>query len=188
MIITVHSVLENGKNTDYGLNDEGYERAMDYMNSIRNESEYFATDEEIDFQWDMTDEGFHRLMRPGNDDADDVSDYLGAVFFGNYKLEFIWNDIAGAYNNMFWYGKEEIPGNAYAYLDNGTPYEEIDPAFVIPMRRTFESFAKNIEAQIIKWLNDNPEYIEDALVKTDPDKWYTNGYYNSYTPNITRRA
>ena len=150
--------------------------------------EYFAQDMEIQFAWDMTEAEFKALMRPEKDDlGQDMSDYLGALFFGNYKLEFIWNDIAGAFNNMFWYGKEDVPDRAYAYLEDGTPYEEIYPSFTIPKRRTFDAFAKNIEEQVIKWLNNNPTYIEDALVETNPTKWYPDGQCN-VTRDITRVA
>jgi hypothetical protein len=196
MEVTVHSCTDQlhsfHGNKNFGLNDEGYNKAMDWINKHQEwrggeRYEYFGIDMEIKFMWDVTEKEFRELMRPGDDDADDLTDYFGAVFFGNYKLEFVWNDVAGAYNNMFWYGREDVPDGAYAYLEDGTPYEEIDPPFVIPKRRTFASFAKNVEAQIIKWLNDNPEYIEDALVETNPVKWYPDGQCN-VTRDITRIA
>lgn len=197
MEVTVHSCTDQlcswHGNKNFGLNDEGYNKAMEWINAHQEwrggeRYEYFAQDTEIKFIWDMTEAEFKALMRPEKDDlGQDMSDYLGALFFGNYKLEFIWNDVAGAFNNMFWYGKEDIPDRAYAYLEDGTPYEEIDPPFTIPKRRTFDAFAKNIEEQVINWLNNNPTYIEDALVETNPTKWYPDGQCN-VTRDITRIA
>ena len=170
-----------------------YDKAMDYLKRHQEwrggeRLEYFGVEQEIKFMWDMIEAEFKAVMAPGKDSQGvDVSDYLGALFFGDFKLEFIWNDVAGAYNNLFFWGAEYSSGHAYAYLEDGTPYEEIDPPFVIPKRRTFEAFAKNIEKQVIKWLNDTPIYIEYALEKTKPTKWYPDGQCN-ITRDITRVA
>jgi len=171
----------------------GYQEANDWINAHQEyrggeRYEYDRYEVEIQFKWDMIEKEFKACMRPGKDwDGIDTSDYLGALFFGDFKLEFIWNDVSGPYNNLFFWGAEYNKGQAYSYLEDGTPYEEIDPPFVIPKRRTFESFAKNIEKQVIDWLNGNTEYIEYALEITKPTKWYPDGQCN-VTRDITRIA
>ena len=192
---SVHDQL-TGKEIWFGVDlEEGrgpaYDKAMKFLNDNQGYQggeryEYFGNGMEIQFMWDMTNDEFKALMVHGKDSEGlDLSDYLGAVFFGNFKLEFIWNDVAGAFNNLFWYGQEDRPGYAYAYLEDGTPYEELDPPFVIPKRRTFEAFAKNVEAQVTRLLNMDPTYIEEALKPTDPTKWYPDGQCN-VTRDITR--
>ena len=125
---------------------------------------------------------FDALFAPLPERMQDISDYCGAVFFGNLKLEFIRNDVAGGYFNLFEYGAEDVPGHAYSYLEDGTPYEERDPYPTVEFpdlenmkpedRPTFTAFAENIEKCILRLLKETPDLIPAAIMPTDPNKWY----------------
>lgn len=147
--------------------------------------EFFCTEENIDFQWDMTPEHYQMLKNPPSEWTPD--DYLGAVFFGNCKLEFIWSHEGDfVYCNMFVKG---IPG--YDFLSDGTPYADYEGFACkfesdLPKRRTFDAFARKIEHDIVEVLNEYHQLIEDALKPTNPDAWYP---YDGHKPiTIARRA
>ena len=127
----------------------------------------------VAFKWDMTQAEFSAMFAPAPD-LQDLRDYLGAVFFGNFNLEFIMTE-DGGYCNLFQYGAEDQKDMAYGYLEDGTPYEErypiSDEIVWIPQDR-FDVFAENIENQIESLLFRHPEFIPDAMVPTNPDKWY----------------
>ena len=137
---------------------------------------------QINFKWDMLPREYDAMFEPLPAAYHDLSDYIGAVFFGKLKLEFIRNDVAGIYCNLFEYDADDGDGNAYAYLEDGTPYEEryeIGDAIRTPdlrdgqiNRPEFTAFAEDIERQIIALLDEHPEYIKSALGPTDPNKWY----------------
>lgn len=170
----------------------GYQKAMKWINQHQEyrggeRYEYFGTDEEIDFQWDMSDEQYDTLKSPP--EGWTANDYLGAVFFGNCKLEFILanDEYTGIYCNMFVLGQE-----GYAELPDGTPYSEYEGFACkfdsnLPKRRTFEAFAKHIEQDIVDVLNEYNQLIDEALKPTNPEKWYP-GYKYDYMQKITRRA
>lgn len=126
---------------------------------------------EIVFKWDMNEREFTDLMAPLPGTHRDEVTYEGSVFFGDFKLEFVKNDIAGTYCNFFQINGEE----PYEVLCDGTPYSELYPQcdeFRIVHRRTFKSFAQNMECQILNFLSRNPEYILGAITLTDPNRWY----------------
>ena len=201
MEVTVHSCTDQlhsfHGNKNFGLNDEGYNKAMEWINEHQEwrggeRYEYFGVDMEIKFMWDMTVDEFKTLVvnRP-HEGFEDLREYMGALFFGNFKLEFILTE-DGSYCNCYQYGANDgTYFSPYAYLEDGTPYEEretdIAERIQIHKRRTFEAFAKNIEEQVIKLLDKYPIYIEDALVETNPTKWYPDGQCN-VTRDITRIA
>ena len=197
MLVTVHSIYdaETRENINYGINDSGYDKAMADLNSGKyadaKRYEYFGYTMEIRFVWDMNNKEFDELMAPGLDSrGNDITEYLGAVFFGDFKLEFHWNDVAGSFNELFFFGAEFTEGRAYGYLEDNTPYEElteVDEEFHIRKRRTFDGFAKSIESQVIDWLNRHPDYIEYALELTIPSKWYP-GEKENYMKDFTRIA
>ena len=154
-----------------------------------NHFEYFGNEMEIKFIWDMNADEFKHLCNPiPTEDGTDEVVYDGALFFGNFKLEFMKNDNAGVYFNLFQYGAEDDGNRAYAYLEDGTPYEErypISDEIKLPYRRTFKSFAENIERQVIDLLNRHTEFIEDALKPTIPSNWYP-GKSLKYIKDFTR--
>ena len=195
MKVTVHSVEDqlNINNKTFGLNEWGYELAMDFLNHNQEyrgveRYEYFGTDMDIDFQWDMSEEQYAMLKNNPNEWTE--HDYLGAVFFGNCKLEFVLaqNDEGSfVYCNMFVLGQE-----GYDYLPDGTPYAEYEGFACkfeedLPKRRTFRSFAEHIEHDIVDVLNEYHQLIEEAIVPTNPERWYP-GYKHDYMSKITRRA
>lgn len=141
----------------------------------------------VTFLWDVEPNRIPKITEPL---PDDMQDYCGAVFFGNFKLEFIQADEPCPYCNMYQYGAEDYePGLAYCYLQDGTPYEErcdFAETIKIPARRTLESFAKNVESQVRSYLISNPKYIPAASVPTDIAKWYP-GYPQLIMP-VTRKA
>ena len=116
MEVTVHSVTDQAcswhGNKNFGLNEEGYKKAMDWFNKHQEycggeRYEYFGVDMEIKFIWDMTEMEFKTIHDATPDDyEDDMTEYEGALFFGNFKLEFIKNRIAGCYCNLFQYGAD----------------------------------------------------------------------------------
>ena len=194
MEVTVHWVedqLDTNIHT-FGLNDWGYKLAMDFLNHNQEyrggeRYEYFSVDEEIDFQWSMTEEQYEMIKKLPKEWTS--NNYLGAVFFGNCKLEFImYQDRTETYVycNMFVLGH-----SGYGTLEDGTPYCDYD-GFAskfecdLPKRRTFESFAKHIEQDIVDVLNEYHQLIDDALEKTDPNKWYPGR--TEKPVKITRRA
>ena len=143
----------------------------------------------IHFMWDLSQDAFNKMAAPIPNHGNDVSDYMGSVFFGKFKLEFICNDIAGVYCNMFEYGAEDNPDSAYSYLDDGTPYEERYPISdeIYPQAfSSFDSFAADIEEQIIDVLDKHPDLIPVAMQPTVTDEWYPCGH--PYKPTITRVA
>ena len=173
-----------------------YDKAMEYINAHQEwrggeRIEYSGNEQEIKFMWDMIEGEFKALMAPLDDNGSEEPDYLGAVFFGNFKLEFIHTQSCGGYRNLFQYGANDGGEySPYAYLEDGTPYEERYPEsndIKIHKRRVFENFANDIERQIVDLLNAHPEFIEDALKPTEPTKWYPDGQCN-VTRDITRIA
>ena len=192
MKVTVHSVEDqlNINNKTFGLNDYGYNLAMDFLNKNQEyrggeRYEYFGTDMEIQFKWDMSEEQCRQYVRNMHDHScyDNEHDYCGAMFFGNFKLEFITTP-DGNYHNLFLYGAE-----GYDVLEDGTPYDEEygSEKFDDHPRRTLDGFARNIEAQVVDWLNEYTQFIEDAIKPTEPAKWYPGNKY-CYMPTITREA
>lgn len=135
----------------------------------------------VRFQWDLNNKNFNAMLEPLPDHPIDECYYMGAVFFGNFKLEFVRNDVAGIYCNLFEYAAEDDPDHAYGYLEDGTPYEERYPISdeintpdlnTLVRRPSFTEFAEGIERQINEMLNRHPEFIESASVNMDPNNWY----------------
>lgn len=179
-------------NQDY--NGKYRQKALDYIEAHQEwrggeRLEYINCEREIHFIWDMTDAEFKVIQNTiPNDNGNDMNDYLGACFFGKFKLEFIRNEIAGCFVNLYEYGVEDKKDQAYAYLEDGMPYEErffMCDDMKVPHRRTFESFAEKIEAEIIEMLNKYPEYIKFAFRDTVPANWYP-GEYSKYIKDFTR--
>lgn len=200
MKVTIHKLYDQlcGENNRkiFGLNEVGDKAIRKYISENQEwrggeRLEHGILTSEITFRWDMTEEEFRTIHDATPDDyADDMCEYEGALFFGNFKLEFIKNDISGCYCNLFQYGVEDKPDMAYDYLEDGTPYEECYPIcdeIRVPHRRTFESFAENVEQQVIDMLNRHPEFIMDAVKLTAPAKWYP-GEREKYLKDFSREA
>ena len=135
---------------------------------------------EVNFKWDMSQTELEDLNAGHDDNLDGLYIYDGAVFFGDFKIEFIRNENPGRYLNMYQYGIIDHPGevDAYAYLEDGAPYEDRDEQVQSITIRTIESFpdfALDIELQILDMLGEYPELIQAATRPTDPDKWYPAG-------------
>lgn len=176
-----------GKNTWFGIDmEEGcgpaYDKAMFAMESsdcfVDNDPEryeYFGNEMEIKFRWDMTAEQFKEYMRTFLTE-EGKDNYCGAVFFGNFKFEFMTTP-DGTYNNLFLLGQR-----GYGMLEDETPYDELpgfaDQIYMHP-RRTFEAFALDIERQIIECANEYTDYIPWMLTPTEPARWYPNGNYDT---------
>ena len=188
-----HNIIFFGVDTEKSMGS-AYQKAMDFLNQ-RNLKEcnryvYDGHQMEIKFIWDMTASEFELLQAPLDKYGYEEPDYLGALFFGNFKLEFMKSPRHGGYRNLFQYGAADDPDHPYSYLENGVPYEERlaeSEELIMPHRRTFPMFAKNIELQVVKLLNNHPIYIGDAFKTTFPAKWYP-GEHSNYTKNFTREA
>ena len=161
-----------------GINDDG-KNATDWINAHQEwrggeRYELCAKDSQIKFIWDVNEAEFKHIINATEDDNGlDITEYDGAVFFGNYKLEFLVNDVCGLFNNLFKLGADD---SIYDWLEDGTPYSELyseDLEIDIPnSTMTFDKFTENVETQIIAMLNKYPEMIDDALVDTVPERWY----------------
>lgn len=144
---------------------------------------------DIHFMWDMKPAEFIALHVP-HPEHTETYDYLGAVFFGDFKLEFIQN-ADGGYRNLFRYGEDESNGShMYDYLEDGTPYGEYcDEAdeIILPLSETFDRFAADVEAQVIDLLRRHIWMLPLAAHDTDPNKWYP-GDRMDYARDITRES
>lgn len=156
-----------------------YENCMREMNNNqyyadRDRFEFFCTEENIDFQWDMSEEQFKTIMSKPNKWIS--KNYLGSVFFGNCKLEFIHEfdgELGYILCNMFARGIE-----GYDNLWDGTPYDNYDGFAAkiecdIRKRRTFDAFARHIEHDIVECLDEYHQLIDSALAQTEPNAWYS---------------
>lgn len=188
MKVTIHMIYDllTQKDKVMGLNDHGYELAMDFMRNTYSHGryKYFAMDAEIDIQWDMTEEECRNYVKnriESGAGCNTQNDYCGAMFFGNFKLEFI-TTFDGNYHNLFHYGVE-----GYDELEDGTPYCDESDDFLDHSRRTMEGFAETIEGQIVWWLNEHTDFIDDAVKETNLAKWYP-GTRSNYMRTVTRRA
>lgn len=175
--------------TYQGIGEEGYNRVMAMIKAFpqalienyagttgcRNKEihfEYFAEEKELDFQWEMTEEEFNRLMHP----HDTSNNYCGAVHFGNCKLEFVFEHVHGdnyvSFNNLYIYGNED----GYAKLDDGTPYSYEDDMFCLPTVDDFGKWKAECERRIIHSLNyDQNMWLPYALERTKVKEWYPHG-------------
>ena len=121
----------------------------------------------VHFMWDLKQDSLDAMAAPLPDHPIDTSDYMGAVFFGKFKLE--WH--------------------AYYYLEDGTPYEQRDSLndeIRIHGTNNLEEFAEDIERQIIQLLEKHPDYITVAMQPTEPTRWYPCNH--PYKVTITRVA
>lgn len=179
MTITVHSARDQLTHEDvwFGIGDDGYEKAMGWIGRRDGgRYEYFGGDEDIEFKWQLTADDLRRLHSSKCENGDD---YCGSLFFGDFKIEFIWDDCIKYRTNCFVYGVD-----GYDTMEDGTPYndcDQINASLMIPCRRTPERFARNIEEQIIDLLKKHPDLIQYAIKPTDPDKWYPR---SNYKPTI----
>ena len=169
--------------------DEFIAHNQEYQGGERYELRVYPAN--IHFIWDMAADEFKYLMTPDVEEYEEPI-YCGALFFGNFKLEFMKKNFDGChgYRNLFQYGAEDRKGDAYGYLEDGTPYEERYPEsddIILPYRRTFRSFAENVEKQVINLLNAHPEFIKDAIKGTIPANWYP-GERHLYTKDFSREA
>lgn len=123
-------------------------------------------DRPIIFRWALDELGLQEILHPV---ICIEEEYIGAVFFGDFKLEFV-NFDGYVHTNLF----QLYKNNDYAVLDDGTPYDMLDDEVAIPMRRTLDRFQKGVEANIVALLNhlDNGALIRYALTPTIPGDWY----------------
>ena len=184
MWITVHSCTDQlnqfpTENKYFGIGDVGYTQAMKWLNDHQEyrggeRYEYFGGVEEILFMWEMTQDNLRHLRY----DKDwHPSDYCGSLFFGNYKMEFIWDPDIQCRINCFEYDPAD-GGREYGDI-NGVSYDRCDPiesSFLLPPRRSLERFTKAVEEKIIDILNKHPDLIEQAIKPTRPDIWYVDSF------------
>lgn len=108
----------------------------------------------IDFQWEMTEENFRRMMA-----EEQTQDIFGAVRFGEYLVEFrcTGGGLDDQYHipttDVYHYGEEGI--EEYALAD-GVPYKLLDEEFRVPKRRRLESFKQAFENLVLSHLEKAP--------------------------------
>lgn len=115
----------------------------------------------IDFQWELTEENFRRMMA-----EEQTPDIFGSLRFGEYLIEFRCA-VSGYDDNyhipvtdIYIYGEE---GHEEYSLSDGTPYRILDEEILVPKRRTLESFKRRIMAIVY-------EKFGDGWSDIDPDK------------------
>ena len=192
MNFDLHQIFDSqtGKNvfselTFPGNDDHAYERWYDRHPGTEDDyamNPYY----EITFRWAMDEPGFERLKH--GEFADDI-DYLGAVFFGAYKVEFCRREDDLSADILRMDMDEDDPKCVFCWdLENGRRYGLIDDFIEVPHRRTFDHFAREMERRIIEYLNlNNGENIRYAETPIVPGDWYP-GKRAAYMAPITRIA
>ena len=178
--VTVHSVYDHHKheNVDFGLNDEGYNKAMfamessdKYLDKDEERYEYFGVDTALHFVWRMTPWGFNHIRH-----KEASPDIFAEIHVGTIKVEI--KCAGGGYDidNIFPIEQTFVWGiedPAYGYEFHGTPYKYLDDVFIdIPVRRSRSGFETAFEQSFINFLNKNPEWIKEAIKETVVDNWY----------------
>ena len=130
--------------------------------------------DKITFKWEITDDDLTRLWSPSW--PKDGNDYCGHVFFGPFKVEFIWNDDVDPrnYTNVFQFGigsYGDICGIPYDMCD------EIQESMLIPALSNLEDFIRACEDEILSILRANPYLIEQACQDVDPNEWFKDRTY-----------
>ena len=135
----------------------------------------------IDFQWDLTEENFRKMM------AVDSGDVYGDVRFGDMLVEFRYSydgEEKSVVSDMFLFGEHDIADGVQEYMANDQPYFMLDEDMPIPSRRTLDSFKKRFEAIVFEKLGDEDSSINDKYVCTTTrthDEWYPDSK-NKYVP------
>ena len=130
----------------------------------------------IKFMWEMTDSDLLRLA--SKDYPANGNDYCGSLFFGDFKVEFIWDECINWRINCFRY-------NFGNYGDiNGVPYDQCDPIeyhFALPEITTLGKFTADVEEHIVDILETCcPSLIPYATKRTEPYKWYADKAINPH--------
>lgn len=127
---------------------------------------------DITFVWEINEEDLLRMWSPSWPANGD--DYCGSLFFGDLKLEFIWDDTIRNRVNCFQYGT-----GIYGFI-NGIPYDECDRiqnVFSVPSASNLGSFIWQVEKQVITILKANKNLLPAACKATDPAVWYADRDY-----------
>lgn len=172
-------------------NGDAYDKCMEIMNSLPDTNpfrqipryEFFCTEDSIDFQWRMDEEGYRKFRH--DTDPRDCEDWCGSVYFGKYSLEFIHITDNCRYYNLF-----VLDQKGYNTLIDGTPYLDVvyGDDLPIPNRRSLKNFQKEMEEAIYEMVRKHPDLINDATSATEPERWYPKADGTYYKPTITRRA
>lgn len=145
-----------------------YQECMDDFNDLNDirRYHYFMEEYAIDFQWDISPEWYHECMFGKS------YGHVGNLYFGRYRLELM----KGSIDSTKFFSLKKLGEEGFGHLENGIAYNEIRDFgrdIKMPCRRTFKSFAKSVEDQIIDILNSyNATFIMDACERTNPDAWY----------------
>lgn len=117
---------------------------------------------EIDFQWDLTEENFLRMMA-----EEQTTDIFGSLRFGEYLIEF--RCTGGGYDDDYHIPTTDIyiygeSGPEEYSLSDGTPYKLLDEEIFVPKRRTLAGFRYRIESMVCERLTDEESEIVDDKV------------------------
>ena len=122
----------------------------------------------MDFVWNMTEDGLHRLYH-----GKGTNNFCGCLYFGKCVCDFTYED-AGEhipFNTLFAFVDHDA---GYATLEDGTHYDTFDDCFELPEETEFnglEEFKKLCEARIIEAFKTYHKNLADkeegpAQVKT----------------------
>ena len=176
--VTVHSIYDKKtrENIDFGLDDVGYEKCTHEMCSSdkyadEDRYEYFGTDLKLNFVWRMTPQGFDKIRKQLQD-----KDIFAQVHVGTIMVEI--KCAGGGYDPDAHFPIEQtfvwgIEDPRYGYEIHGTPYKYLDDVSIdIPIRRSRTGFETAFEQSFISFLNNNPEWVKEAIKETVVDNWY----------------
>lgn len=153
----------------------GYQKANDWINQHQEyrggeRYEYGRDECNLNFVWDLTDEGFNKIRTHKQE-----NNVFGTLYVGNIMIEF--SCAGGGYDpkndmtidDLYVYGMEDPE---YDYHIHGVPYKFFNDVFIdVPQRRSKERFQREFEQNVIDFLNNRPELIKEALKDTIVNEW-----------------
>lgn len=182
MKVYVHTVSDQAppfKDRCFGISTDpdgtGYQKANDWINAHQEwrggeRYEYGRAEYDLNFVWNLTDEGFEKIRTHKRENS-----VFGTLYIGTIMIEF--SCAGGGYDpdndtiidDLYVYGME---GPEYDYHIHGVPYKFFSEVFIdIPQRRSKERFQREFEQNVISFLNEQPELIKEAVKNTIVNEW-----------------
>ena len=190
-IACLHEVFDQFDNSLVsGIGARGYNACMKFINEHDKEKYlYNAVDfypemnsapiikqsAMLAFAWDMCQAEFEAIRRAEihEDDYCSLRTYCGSLFVGNLKFEIWLNSSGRKYIDIIAFDVEDTDGVCTEYTEDNIPYVFMDGIEVpLPERRTFWSFMKATERNVMDLFRKYPGLLILADQKTDPIRWY----------------
>ena len=200
-IACIHEVIDQFGNTMVGgIGTRGYDTCMKFIDKhgdayndghyMYNALDFYPESESapvlkqnalLEFVWDMCPEEFDAIRKAEIHEDDDsglrnysgLRTYCGALFVGNLKFEIWINSLGHKYIDVIAFDIEDSDGVFTEYTEDNIPYVFIDEIEVpLPERRTFDSFMRATERNVMDLFRRYPGFLILADQKTDPIRWY----------------